>query len=378
MYSGMADVAAETNDASLFTACKKIFKSIVEKRMYITGGIGSTSHGEAFTYDYDLPNMNGYAETCAAISLVFFAHRMLQSDPDSKYADVMERALYNNVLAGVSISGNAYFYANLLKVVPEVVDYPNYGSIHSKRQKWLNCACCPSNYSRLISSLAQYVYTSAKQGPVYVHLYTPSKIDLKIGKTPVTIEQQTDYPWDGKVNISVSPAEPVTFSLMLRVPQWCGNYWLSVNGTEINNAAVKKGYILLRRQWAAGDTVELILDMPVQRIISHPDIEENAGKVALQRGPLVYCLEECDNPANVHAISLPANAEFKTRFDKDLLGGCVVIETSGFAPGKAGWSGKLYLPADAESQHTVKIKAIPYFLWCNRKPGNMTVWINEA
>ena len=378
MYSGMADVAAETNDTALFAACKKLFNSITEKRMYITGGIGSSPHGEAFSADYDLPNMRGYAETCAAISLVFFAHRMLQIDPDGKYADTMERAIYNNVLAGVSLSGNAYFYSNPLRVVPEVVDFPKSCNIHSKRQKWMDCACCPSNYSRLISSIGQYVYTSTKQGPVYVHLYTPSVLDIKIGKTPVKIEQQTDYPWDGTIKISVTPAEPTTFSLMLRIPQWCEHYTLKVNGAEISDAVVKKGYIMLRREWAAGDDVELVLDMPVQRIISHPDVEENVGKVALQRGPVVYCLEECDNTANVHAISLPANAEFKTRFDKTLLGGCVVIETSGFAPDKAGWSGKLYQSAEAESQHPVKVKAVPYFLWCNRKPGNMTVWINEA
>jgi hypothetical protein len=230
----------------------------------------------------------------------------------------------------------------------------------------------------LISSIGQYVYTTTKQGPVYVHLYTPSKIDIKIGRTPMRIEQKTDYPWNGKIDISVSPVEPVTFSLMLRVPQWCENYWLKVNGAEITHAAVKKGYILLRREWTAGDKVELVLDMPVQRIMSHPDVEENVGKVALQRGPVVYCLEECDNPANVHAISLPANAEFEEHFDAELLGGCVVIETSGFAPDKGGWSGKLYQSAEAESQRPIKIKAVPYFLWCNRKPGNMTVWINEA
>ncbi|HNX26629.1 MAG TPA: glycoside hydrolase family 127 protein [Phycisphaerae bacterium] len=378
MYGAMADVAAETGDSSLFSACRRLFKNISENRMYITGGIGSSQYSEAFTCNYNLPNMNGYAETCAAVALVFFAHRMLQIDPDSKYADVMERALYNNVLAGVSLAGNTYFYANLLKVVPAAVDFPNHGSIHSKRQNWMDCACCPSNYSRLISSLGGYIYTSARQGPLYIHLYTPSKVELKIGRTPVRLEQQTDYPWDGKIIISVTPAEPVTFSLMLRVPQWCENWRLKVNGIEQTNVAVKKGYILLRRQWLAGDAVELTLEMPVQRIVSHPDVDENVGKIALQRGPLVYCLEECDNPANVHAISLPTNAEFKTRFDKALLGGCVVIETSGFAPDKAGWSGRLYQPAAIESQHPIKVKAVPYFLWCNRKPGNMTVWINEA
>lgn len=378
MYSAMADVAAETNDTALFNACKRLFKSISEKRMYITGGIGSTPHGEAFSFDYDLPGMYGYAETCAAISLVFFAHRMLQSDPDGKYADVMERALYNSVLSGVNLSGNAYFYANLLKVIPEVVDFPGRMSIHSKRQSWMECACCPSNYSRLMASLGQYIYTSAKQGPLYVHLYTPSKTSLKIGKAQVAIEQRTNYPWDGTVDICVTPSAPVTFSLMLRIPQWCANYHLSVNGTEITHAAVKKGYLLLRREWNAGDQVQLVMDMPVQRIMAHPDVTENAGKVALQRGPLVYCLEECDHNANVHAISLPDNADMDAHFDPELLGGCVVIETSGFAPDKAGWSGKLYQPAEAESQRPIKIKAVPYFLWCNRKPGNMTVWINEA
>jgi len=362
LYSGMADVAAETGDESLLAACRRLWQSAALRRMYITGGVGSAHDGERFTGDYHLPNETAYAETCAAIGLVFFAHRMLQIEADARYADVMERALYNGVLSGVSLDGKKFFYVNPLA---------SPGAHH--RQEWFGCACCPPNLARLLASLGLYIYSAAERA-AYVHLYVGGRARAELAGQRVTIAQETSYPWDGDVKMAIGLKEPTAFALMLRIPGWCGKHRIKVNGRPAA-APVAKGYARIRRQWSNGDRVELSLAMPVERIVAHPGVAEDAGRVALQRGPIVYCLEQCDHAADVRSIALPERAKLKARWDKKLLGGTMVIEGTGVAPSTSGWKDKLYRPARATKTKAVRIEAIPSCLWDNRAPGAMTVWL---
>jgi DUF1680 family protein len=374
LFSGMADVAAETGDAGLLAACRRLWQNVVQRRMYVIGGVGSTRHGERFTFDYDLPNETAYAETCANIALVFFAHRMLQLDPDGQYADVMERALYNGVLSGVSLDGQRYFYANLLAVQPEVF---NSGDDHvaPTRQKWFGCACCPPNIARLLASLGEYVYSRSSDA-AFVHLYVQGGAEFDIGGSKVKLEQKTDYPWDGNVKINVEPREKAAFALKLRIPGWCAQWKLAVNGKSCA-AAVQKGYASIKREWKSGDEVELELAMPAERVYANPNVRMDCGRVALQRGPLVYCLEGADNGGSLNALALPREAAVKAKFEKGLLGGVVTLEAKALRLSEKGWGGGLYRTQPAEVTKT-EIKAVPYCVWDNRKAGEMLVWLREA
>lgn len=365
LYSGMADVAAETGDASLLAACKKLWASTTQRKMFITGGVGSAHWGEKFTADYELPNESAYAETCAAIGLVFFAHRMLQIEADARYADVMEQALYNGVLSGVGLDGTKFFYVNPLA---------SNGGHH--RQEWFGCACCPPNIARLIASLGSYIYSAAPDA-LYVHLYVAGQATAGLGGHRVTLQQETAYPWRGDVELTLRLPQPARFGLFLRIPGWCRKHALRVNGKTAAHKMVK-GYAKVSRTWADGDRVELSLPMPIERLVAHPLVAEDAGKVALRRGPLVYCLEQCDNAAPVRSILLPAKAKLTARFDKRLFDGAIVLEGTGLAPIQAGWKGRLYQPAAALSLRPAKFRAIPYCLWDNRSPGPMAVWLPWA
>ena len=365
LYSGMADVAAETGDAALLAACRKLWDSATLRKMYVTGGVGSAHHGEKFTSDYDLPNRSAYAETCAAIGLVFFAHRMLQIEADARYADVLERALYNGALAGVSLDGRKFFYVNPLASA---------GDHH--RQPWFGCACCPPNLARLIASLGLYAYSTTPRA-AYVHLYLGGQARTRVAGRCVTLAQETDYPWNGKVGITVGVEKTVSFALMLRVPAWCRRHTIKVNGKPFR-ATLARGYARIRRRWSDGDRVDLSLAMPVERIVAHPHVAEDAGRVALQRGPLVYCLEQCDHEAPVRAIRLPGRAKLTARFEPGLLGGTVVIEGKAIAPVAPGRRVPLYQRAQDAKTTAVPIKAVPYCLWDNRAAGAMAVWLPRA
>ncbi len=379
IYSGMADVAARTGDADLLAACRRLWDDVTLRKLYLTGGIGPAARNEGFTQPYDLPNETAYAETCAAIALVFFAHRMLQIESDARYADVMERALYNGVLSGVSLDGTSYFYANPLASAgppPDAVNARMAGGGHTTgRVEWFGCACCPPNLARLLASLGQYVYSTTARA-VYVHLYAGGEASMEVAGTTVGLTQATDYPWNGDVRITLSPARPAAFGLLLRIPGWCSRHVIRVNGRPVT-APISKGYARLRRTWQAGDTVTLALAMPVERVAAHPRVREDTGKVALQRGPLVYCLEACDNP-QVGALLLPRSAKLTARRDPRLLGGIAVIEGRALAADTRGWAGRLYAPAARLKSRAVRFRAVPYFAWANRRPGAMTVWLPQC
>lgn len=381
LYCGVADLVALRPDDRLTAAMGRIWRDTVRTKMYITGGIGSSRHNEGFTRGYDLPNDTAYCETCAAIALCLWAHRLNLLHADGRYVDVLERALYNNVLAGISLEGTRFFYVN-----PLASD----GDHH--RQPWFACACCPSNAVRFLPSIGNYVYAHSKDA-VYVNLYVggEGKIELADGRT-VVLRQQTRYPWDGAVRLTVEPVGEMSFGVKLRIPGWCQGATLAVNGQTLENAAPVKGYAAIRRAWHSGDVVELNLPMPVERMQADPRVEADRGRVALQRGPLVYCLEDADNPVDVRTIVLPPDIEtaaaphsrrrpgqLRVEHDPGLLGGVTVIRGAGLAADAApvaDWSGPLYRrvpPARA-----VSFTAIPYYAWDNRQPGAMVVWLPES
>jgi len=375
LYSGVADVAAITGDAGLLSACKRVWKNIITRRMYITGGVGSFPDCESFTFDYDLPDENAYAETCASIALVFFAHRMLHIELDSQYSDVMEKALYNGVLSGVGIDGKSFFYANPLAVYPEALK--RVGSHRAGiRQKWFGCACCPPNIARLLASLGGYIY-SVSDNTIYVHLYVEGESNINLCGRDIRINQKTNYPWDGKIRLLVHTNHPSEFSMAVRIPGWCRNAAVMLNNKKVDlKEATKKGYAYLLKKWEDGDVIELNFPMPVECVEAHPAVRMNAGKVALQRGPLIYCLEEVDNGKNLADISLIDRSDFKLLKRNDIKGGYIAIE--GEAKRRvidSAWRNVLYR-TNPSKEERIKFAAIPYHLWANRRAGEMRVWVN--
>ncbi|WP_166244989.1 glycoside hydrolase family 127 protein [Paenibacillus turpanensis] len=376
MYTAMADLARLQNDEELLNACRRLWGNIVTKQMYITGGIGSTHHGEAFSFDYDLPNDTVYAETCASIGLVFFAQRMLRIEPRREYADVMERALYNLVLGSMSLDGMHYFYVNPLEVWPEACRY-NPGKHHVKpvRQKWFGCSCCPPNAARLLASLGQYLYTVV-DSTLYVHLFIGHETNVDIGGNRVRINQQSALPWHGQTSITLGMDSAQRFTLAMRLPSWVsGEARLTVNGQQVEAAAGEKGYVQLDREWADSDRIEWQLPMKAELIEGHPSVRAVAGKAAIQRGPLVYCFEEQENGRSLSALTIDSRSELTEKFDQHLLGGVCVIQAQGWKNRSDSWNdGQLYRPLKAETV-SVTLTAIPYFLWGNRGEGEMSVWL---
>ena len=361
LFSAVADLARELSDESLYETCQDIWDHLNSKRLYITGGLGSSEGNEGFTADYDLPNSSAYAETCAAIGLVIWSQRLLQLDADSRYADVLEQALYNGVLSGISLEGNSFFYVNPLE---------SHGKHH--RQSWFKCACCPPNIARLLLSLGSYLY-SVTDNDILVHLYAQCTSTLSVGSHQVTLHQQTNYPWDGEVRFEIELDEPTEFGLYLRIPGWCPHARLTLAGADIPFEE-RKGYAHVTRIWQSGDTLVLYLEMPVERIYPHPAIRENVGNVALRSGPLLYCLEGCDNPLPLHQISVPGNATFEKQFVPDLLGGITLLRSEVQALETSDWTDTLYRTTPPESI-PYTLTAIPYYAWDQREPGEMRVWI---
>jgi uncharacterized protein len=366
LYSAVTDLANETGDDELAEVSRRIWHNLVTKRMYVHGGIGSTKRNEGFTADYDLPNETAYAETCAQIGLVFWAHRMVQIDCDRQYSDIMERALYNGILSAYSQDGKRFFYENRLASA---------GDHH--REEWHWCSCCPPNYARLIASLGKYIYSTSEKD-IAVHLYVQGSGATEVNGIGVIIAQETDYPWDGKARILVKPEKQATFAIRLRIPGWARSATVRVNGEQIDmEKCMLNGYARIEREWSDGDIIELDLPMPVERVKAHPDIRQDFGRVALQRGPIVYCLEEADNPFPLNEVILPDNAGLTAVFDENLLGGVSVIQAEGLIVDDADWQNQLYR-ADPHTLRPCKLTAIPYFAWDNRAPGQMLVWIATA
>jgi uncharacterized protein len=373
MYSGMADVAALTGDRSYLQAVNTIWENVVGRKLYITGGIGATGRGEAFGLDYELPNMTAYAETCAAIGNDYWNHRLFLLHADSRYIDVMERTLYNGLISGVSLDGKLFFYPNPLE-----------SNGQHERSPWFGVACCPGNITRFLASVPGYVY-AVSGDTLYVNLFAAGKADIAMdGGRSVGVVQETRYPWDGRVRMTVTPNGEAPFTIMVRIPGWARNepvpsdlyrfldksdepVVLNVNGQPVP-LELDKGYVAIKRAWGKGDVIDLTLPMPVRRVASHQLVEANHGRVALQRGPIVFAAEWPDNPnGRVRNIVLPPGASLSTEFRADLLNGVQVI--NGRAYGLAfDAHGKV---TKAEQDFT----AIPYYAWANRGRGQMIVWL---
>jgi hypothetical protein len=371
MYSGMADVASLTGDREYIQAIDRIWNNVVSKKMYLTGGIGATGSGEAFGGNYELPNAAAYAETCAAIGNVFWNHRMFLLHGDAAYMDVLERILYNGALSGVSLEGNRFFYPNPLT---------SYGQ--HERSPWFTCACCPSNITRFMPSIPGYVY-AVRNGDLYVNLFIQGESRVEVQGRNVKLLQETRYPWDGNIILNVEPDAPRNFDLYIRIPGWARNQpvpsdlyrfmqkdqgavTLAVNGKEVNWEA-EKGYARINRTWNPGDRVELYLPMPVRRVLSHPEVAANRDRVALQRGPVVFCAEWPDNKGLARNLVLPDDAELQSKFRPDMFDGVQVI--TGKVPAL------MEEPDGSLSEFKQDFCAIPYYAWAHRGKGEMMVWL---
>lgn len=372
MYSGMADIAALTGNQEYLHAIDKIWENVVEKKYYITGGIGATAHGEAFGKNYELPNMSAYCETCAAIGNVYWNHRQFLLHGESKYYDVLERTLYNGLISGVSLTGDRFFYPNPLESIGQ-----------HERSPWFGCACCPSNICRFMPSIPGYMY-AVKDKNIFTNLFIDSQSEIKMDNNVITLNQKTDYPWDGVVNITVSPQKSAKFNVLIRIPGWVRNkpvpsnlyqyldpqhesFSIKINGKAVANIIDPNGYVALNRKWKKGDVIAISFPMKTHKTIAHELVEADKGKISIERGPIVYCLEWEDNDGKVLNTVLEDNVEF----------------TGEFVPNELNGIYRLY--ANAKSAHRAansriietnkKITAIPYFAWANRGAGEMLVWI---
>ena len=370
MYAGMADVAAITGDSSYIKAVDKIWENIVNKKIYITGGIGSRHAGEAFGDNYELPNLSAYNETCAAIGNVYVNYRLFLLHGDAKYFDVLERTLYNGLISGVSLDGGSFFYPN-----------PLASTGGYSRKPWFGCACCPSNISRFIPSLPGYVY-AVKDDHVYVNLYMGNRGELKVNNKKIVLEQETSYPWNGDIRIRVVKGA-LPFTMNLRIPGWVRNevlpgdlyryddeqklgYTVTVNGEAVEGE-LQKGYLQIERKWKKGDVVEVHFDMQSRVVRANEKVAADRGRVAVERGPIVYCAEWPDNDFNVHNILLNQHPSFQVVNNPDLLYGICEITTDAQA-----------LSYDAAGRlivKDVKLTLIPYYAWAHRGEGDMEVWL---
>lgn len=369
LYSGMTDAAALTGDAAYKRAIERLWTDVISKRMYLTGGVGSRAGVEAFGDDYELPNRRAYTETCASIGNVLWNHRMFLLEGDAKYLDVAEQILYNGYLSGVSLSGDKFFYQNPLE-----------SDGRAERSTYFDVACCPANVSRTMAQLPGLVYSQSDDS-LYVNLFVASHASAKLVAGYVRLAQETNYPWDGAVKISVDPDKPASFPLNVRVPGWSRNQLLdsdlyrfaaqsqeqpsiTVNGQK-TAVTLNKGFIRIRRTWRKGDVIELQLPMPVRRVVANPGVVDDRGRAALQRGPLVYCAEAVDNGGHVSNLVLPLDADLRHEFRPALLGGVEVITGKATATSQSGDNQQDFV-------------AIPYYAWSNRGRGEMMVWLRHA
>lgn len=371
LYSGMADMARLGNDKTLYDSCITLWNSIVNEKMYITGGIGGTHLGESFSFPFDLPNDTAYAETCASIGLIFFARRMLQIEPRAEYANVMERALYNTVLGGMAMDGKSFFYVNPLEVLPEAC-HKDERKFHVKpiRQKWFGCACCPPNLARLLGSIGSYSFTE-KEDTLFVHLYTGCELEKEVAGETAKISITSSLPYRGDVSVQVKGTNK-PFTVALRLPDWCSSY--ETAGLEASETWEKDGYLYVKKVWKDEDRVSLSFPMEVRFMRANKKVRENVNKVAVTRGPLVYCLEEADNGKDMHLLSVathPVVSLEERQIRGETITGIVVEGKRQINKSSA----KLYYTEDLSSFEKKELHFIPYYTWANRGENEMQVWV---
>lgn len=389
LYAAIADVAALTGDEKLLKAIDTIWTNMVSKKIYVQGGAGAIGSGERYGDNYELPNATAYNETCAAIANVYWNQRMFQLHGDSKYIDVLEKILYNGLISGVGLDGKSFFYTNAMQVTGINVaatdnGFTN-GNVEAARSGWFECSCCPTNVARLLPSVPGYMYAQ-KDDKIFVNLFAGSEAKLNVSGKPLTIVQQNNYPWDGNLKFIVSPKNSLPFTLMIRIPGWAKSEAIPLNLYAFQNAPatkviikingvetpydVENGYAVLNKIWKKADVVEVLLPMEVRRVTASAKVKDDAGKIALQRGPVMYCAEWVDNNGRAANIVLPANTVFTTEHHSDLLNGVTILKAEATV---------VVTDAKEAKVNTVKqqFTAIPYYAWANRGKGEMMLWFPE-
>ena len=365
LYAGMADIATEYNDDTLTATLETLWDDLTTKQMYVTGGIGPAAANEGFTDYYDLPNESAYAETCASVGLVFWANRMLGRGPNRRYADIMEQALYNGAMAGLSLDGTRFFYENPLE---------SSGKHH--RWIWHHCPCCPPNIARLLASVGSYMYAIAED-EIAVHLYGESKARFDLAGAKVELSQQTRYPWDGAIHFDLALDRPAHFALSLRIPEWADGATLSINGEGLDlQSAVVDGYARIERDWKSGDKIDLSIPLAARKLFANPLVRQDAGRTALMRGPLVYCVEETDNGEGLNGITLSADVSQAKTSEIAGLRGAVALELP-VSRDTADWGSVLYRTSPPAAK-PASARFVPYPFWDNREPGEMLVWVRAG
>jgi DUF1680 family protein len=379
LYSGMADVAALTGDHEYIKAIDRIWNNMVEKKIYVQGGIGAVGNGERFGGNFELPNATAYNETCAAVGNVFWNERMFLLHGDSKYIDMLEKVLYNGLISGVGLDGKSFFYTNAMQIENGF----KHADMEASRSGWFECSCCPTNLARLLPAIPGYLYAQ-KDGAVFINLFASSKASLTVNQKPVQIIQENNYPWNGLLSFSINPESKQAFALKIRIPGWVKNEAIPshlYSFQDTKNAAVKitlngkpvkyameNGYAVINRTWNKNDQLSVDLPMPVRKVTASSALAEDAGKVALQRGPMMYCAEWKDNDGKVSNLVIPKGTELKPVYEKDLLNGLTILKGVALKADST----------DKKKLETVQFTAIPYYSWANRGKGEMMVWFPEV
>lgn len=375
LYSGMADAARITGDERLLAACERLWQSTTGEKLYITGGVGGTHMGEAFSYPYDLPNDSAYSETCAAIGLVFFARRMLQLRADSRYGDVMEQALYNTVLSGMALDGKSFFYVNPLETNPTALSRDErVKHVKGVRQKWFGCACCPPNIARLVSSLGDYAYT-ASEDTLYTHLYMSGSAQAVLNGKPITLIADSTLPWKETATFTVKAAEPVQGTLAFRAPGWCDKPSFKVKNGKVSFHA---GYTYITGEWQDGDTISVTLPMRVRMIRANNRVREDAGQIAFIRGPITYCGEQADNGEALHLLRVHPSyvREYGVKTVPNTIFGheTYMLEVPAVRIPMDAADAPLYTEWSLDAEERTTLRLVPYYCWANRGLGEMKVW----
>lgn len=375
MYCAMADIAYEYGDKELFKACKTLWSNIVNKRMYITGGIGSSGLLERFTTDYDLPNDINYSETCASIGLALFGLRMTKITKEANYMDIVEKALYNTVLSGIAMDGKGFFYVNPLEVWPaSCIERTSKEHVKPVRQKWFGVACCPPNIARTLASLGQYIYL-ADEDKLYVNLFVSNQAEFQFGEKKVSLEVETNFPNENNIKIHLTSQSEETISLALRIPSYAENYTILVNEKPYK-FEIDKGYAIIAGKFK-NDILQINFDAPARFVYANPLVRADSGKIAITKGPLVYCIEEVDNKDNLSAVFVDTSVAPIEKYDKELFGGATVVTLQGKKISNDNWNEEQLYGTQKPVYEDIKIKAVPYCYWGNREPGEMLVWIKN-
>lgn len=377
MCTGLAHIGRLTKDADLLDAAKRLWRNIVHKRMYITGQIGSTSKGESFTYDYDLPNGTMYGETCASVSMAFFARRMLENEARGEYGDVLEKELFNGTIAGMALDGQHFYYVNPLEADPVAsLGTPDKQHVLTHRARWFLVACCPSNLARLITSLDRYIYTQLEDGTILSHQFIASKVKFDGG---LAVEQKGNFPWDGHISWDLHNSEATDQRFGIRIPGWSKqSFSLTINNMPESSPEIEDGFVYVSVPAGANVQIELDLDMSVRPMRANNRVAEDEGKVAFMRGPMVYCAEHADNSEDLWRYRVSTNLDaYSCQFDPEVLGGVVSIDVPAKVFEQDAAEAPLYEPISERQQHPTQMRLIPYYSWANREEGQMRVWLNE-